>query len=198
MPDHDTDVRHDRLKTYLQRLEWALEPLPETDRRDILQETRSHFAERMAGRNPDGAFAEIVAGFGPPEDYAQQFLDNYQITAAVANGSGSAMLPQALRVAGRGTMAFLGSAFFLIVYGVSFALVLLAVLKLVAPTHVGLWYAPEHGVAGLGYVDAETAALSAELLGYWILPVNIISALLIYRGATSGLRRFLRSFIRAE
>lgn len=198
MPDRDTAVRHDRLKHYLKRLDWALAPLPEADRHDILQETRAHFADRMAAGNPDAAFAEIVARFGPPEDYAQQFLDNYQITAAVADGSGSAMLPQALRVAGRGATALLGSAFFLLLYGVALGLVLLAVLKLVAPTHVGLWYAPEQGVAGLGYVDAATAAASVELLGYWILPVNIIGALLLYRGATGGLRRFLRSFIQTD
>lgn len=198
MPDRDTAVRHDRLENYLQRLGWALGPLPDADRHDILQETRAHFADRMADGDPDAAFAETVARFGPPEDYAQQFLDNYQLTAAVADGSGSAMLPQALRVAGRGLTALLGSAFFLLLYGVAFALVLLAALKLVAPSHVGLWYAPEMGVMGLGYVDAETAAVATEWLGYWILPVNVIGALLLYRGATNGLRRFLRSFIQTD
>lgn len=198
MPDRDTAVRHDRLDNYLRRLGWALKPLPNADRDDILRETRAHFADRMAEGDPDAAFARIVARFGPPEDYAQQFLDNYQLTAAVADGSGSAMLPQALRVAGRGVTALLGSAFFLLLYGVAFALVLLAALKLVAPTHVGLWYAPELGVAGLGYVDAETAAVATEWLGYGILPVNIIAALLLYRGATSGLRRFLHSFIQTD
>lgn len=198
MPDLDADVRHDRLDNYLKRLGWALKPLPDADRDDILHETRAHFADRMAEGDPDAAFARIVARFGPPEDYAQQFLDNYQLTAAVADGSGSAMLPQVLRVAGRGATALLGSAFFLLLYGVAFALVLLAALKLVAPTHVGLWYAPELGVVGLGYVDAETAAAARELLGYWVLPVNVIGALLLYRGATNGLRRFLHTFIQAD
>jgi hypothetical protein len=40
--------------------------------------------------------------------------------------------------------------------------------------------------------------VATEWLGYGILPVNIIAALLLYRGATSGLRRFLHSFIQTD
>jgi hypothetical protein len=37
MPDRDTAVRHDRLDNYLRRLGWALKPLPNADRDEILR-----------------------------------------------------------------------------------------------------------------------------------------------------------------
>jgi uncharacterized membrane protein len=186
-----------RLDDYLKRLKWALSPLPDDDRRDILRETRAHFAERMAEGTPQRAFDEVHRRFGPPETYAQAFLDNYQTTVAVADGSGTAMLPQVLRLAGRGAKALLGAGGFLLLYGAAAVLLLVALLKPVFPVHVGLWYAPAEGVAGMGFVDAETAAVATEWLGYWLIPINLGLALLLYRGTTALLRRFLRAFVRS-
>lgn len=186
-----------RLDDYLKRLKWALSPLPDDDRRDILQETRAHFVDRMAEGDPRRAFEEVRRRLGPPETYAQAFLDNYQTTVAVADGSGTAMLPQVLRLAGRGVTALLGAGGFLLLYGVMAALLLVALLKPVFPTHVGFWYAPAEGVMGMGFVDAETAAVATEWLGYWLIPINLGLALLLYRGTTALLRRFLRSFVQS-
>jgi uncharacterized membrane protein len=198
MPDPASSSLDDRLDAYLQRLKWALSPLPAEDRDDILRETRAHFAERMSDSDPERAFEAVRSTFGPPETYARQFLDNYQTTVAVADGSGLAMLPQVVRLAGRGATALLGAGGFLALYGLVCILLVVALLKPIFPMHVSLWIAPSEGVMGLGYVDAATAAVATEWLGYWLIPLNLGLALLLYRGTTALLRRFLRSFVRPD
>lgn len=184
------------LNAYLHRLRWALSALPSEDREEILQETRAHFVERGEGAaDPERVYVETAARFGAPEDYARRFLDNYRISIAVAEGSGFAMLPQALRLTGRGIVGFGGFVFFAMLYLLAVALVVVAIVKLVFPEHVGLWYAPEIGVYGMGFVDTYTATRTTERLGYWIIPLNVFLALLLYRITTTMLNRYLRSFL---
>lgn len=184
-----------QLEDYLRRFRFALSPLPPEEREEIIRELRSHFLERMNGApDPVDAFHATAEMMGTPEDYARSFLDDYRISAAMADGSGFAMLHQALRMVGRGTRALVGAAFFLSLFAISLAFFLTAVLKPVFPENIGAWFAPEQGVFGVGFVDAESAARAPDLLGYWIIPVNILVALLLYRVGIALLRPFLSSF----
>lgn len=63
------------VEAYLDRLSDALSALPDGDRSEIVEETRSHIADRWGGRPEAGraAFEEL----GPPEAYAAGFLENY-------------------------------------------------------------------------------------------------------------------------
>lgn len=192
----DTRTTSELLEGYLHRLRRALGALPREDRDEILRETRAHFLERIEGAtNPEQVFSETAVRFGAPEDYARHFVDDYRISTAVADGSGFAMLPQALRLTGRGIGGFLGFLLFGLLYLLATALVIVALLKPVFPEHVGLWYAPEIGVYGMGFVDTDTMTRTSERLGYWIIPLNLTLALLLYRIATALLRRYLRSFL---
>jgi uncharacterized membrane protein len=179
---------------YLRRLRYALAPLPAEERSEIVREARSYFLDRMEGAgDPATAFLRAVEGLGAPEEYAGAFVDDYQITVAVSGGSGVAMLRQGLRMVERGAKALVGFALLLPLFAVAGALVLIAILKPVFPENVGAWFAPELGVMGIGFVTAETAASAPDLLGYWIIPVNLMLAVLLYRLGTALLKPFLRS-----
>src|SRR3569833_1391232 len=80
------DTRYAELKTYLRRLGWALSSLPERDRDDIVEETRTHVLARVE-QGQD--LSEALAAFGPAETYAARFVDEMEVTRAL--GSGRAM-----------------------------------------------------------------------------------------------------------
>jgi uncharacterized membrane protein len=182
------------VENYLRRLGYALNPLPPEERAEIVREARSYFLDRIQGADdPATGFRRAVEGLGAPEEYAGPYLDDYQITVAVSGGSGVAMLRQGLRMVGRGTKALIGFALVLPLFAIAAALALIAVLKPVFPENVGAWFAPDLGVMGMGFVTAETAASASDLLGYWIIPVNLVLAVLLYRMGTGLLTRFLRS-----
>ncbi|XBQ15342.1 MAG: hypothetical protein ABL308_10265 [Oceanicaulis sp.] len=49
-------VRSDAIEAYLKRLERALAALPDPERREIVEETRSHLIERAARTFPASSF----------------------------------------------------------------------------------------------------------------------------------------------
>lgn len=183
-----TDVENRAMNEYLRRLRWALAPLPTRDREDIVTELRSHFVERIDAGGAD--FDTIAAEFGAPEDYARSFLDNYHITTALASGSTRSMAGAALGSMGRGIGAFFGSLGVFILFAFAFAFLLIAFAKPIVPQRVGLWTGP--GQMFLGITERPTTVYT-EHLGYWIIPLAILGAGLLYLLGRAALRAFLRS-----
>lgn len=188
------------LERYLRRLRYALRPLPSEEREEIVREVRSHFLDRVESSGADrvASVRSTAQALGPPEEYARTFVRDYRVTAALTDGSGFAMLYEVVRLAGSGMRWLVGLMLFLIVFGVAVGLVVVGLLKLVFPESVGLWYASDLGVLGMGWVDASTAAEARELLGYWIVPLNVALGVLLYRVGTVFLGRFLGSVLDAD
>lgn len=188
------------VERYLRRLRYALRPLPSEEREEILREVRSHFLDRADSSGSDRAASvrSTARALGTPEEYARAFVTDYRVTAALTDGSGFAMLYEVVRLAGSGVRWLLGLMLFLIVFGVAVGLVVVGLLKLVFPESVGLWYAPDLGVLGMGWVDTDTAASAQELLGYWIVPLNVALGVLLYRVGTAFLGRSLGSLLDAK
>ncbi|MEM7355199.1 MAG: hypothetical protein AAF657_30595, partial [Acidobacteriota bacterium] len=183
--DHSTANSDSRVDDYLRRLGWALSPLPEADRAEIVAEARSHLLESAS--RPGGVEAAARA-LGEPESYARSFLENYEISASLGSGSPWRMLATASRLVGRGLVAFFGMLFFFVLYTVSASLALVALLKPVFPDRVGMWTGER--VFALGFVTDVPS--SQEHLGYWIVPLCLAGALLVYRLATRLLQRYLQ------
>lgn len=183
-----------KLESYLLQLRWSLGVLPAEDRDEIVAEIRSHFLERFEHDDPEAAFASLEKEFGPPEEYAQQFLENYRITSALASGSAVAMVRQGARLLSHGLKGFLGGFGLFTLYLLSVGLVLVGALKPVFPENVGLW-AHQNGLFTLGYMQRIPES-GSELLGYWIVPASIFVGLLLYVGTNGLMRRYLRSFRR--
>ena len=183
-----TDKSRLAMNDYLRRLRWALAPLPSRDREEIINELHVHFTERLASENTD--FDAVAVGFGPPEDYARSFLDNYHITAALANGSTRSMATAAMRGMGRGIGAFLGSLGVFVLFAMAFVFAAIAMVKPFAPHTVGFWTGP--GEMVLGITDRGTAHYT-EHLGYWIIPLAVLAGGLLFLVARASLRAFLRA-----
>ena len=191
---------HNGADVYLKRLRWALTRLPAEDREEIVTESRAHFAERMA---QGATVEEVAASFGEPEAYARRFLENYEISLALSSGSPLRMMGTALKAIGRGAGSFFAVTGLIVFYLTALTFVLMAILKPLMPGQVGFWtgedlfllgIVSDSVVGGMGLVGDPTGA--EERLGYWIIPLSLVTGAVVYLISTSFLRRFLTSMRR--
>lgn len=157
----------DPIQDYLQALARQLARLERADADEVLREIESHLHEAMTARRAAGEpvdAAQILAGFGPPQQLAQQYV------AHLLQGSppppGFRALQRIRQQVGDGLIwatAFAG-------YGSALALLLLAIAKAIAASGLGLWADASGQVAVLGVVDPPPAGMR-ELLGWWLLPL---------------------------
>jgi len=181
------------LKTYLNRLGWALKPLPPEERQDIVRELETHFEERLQ-EEPGLSFSQLTEPFGRPEEYARQFLQDYHITRAIAGGNGFLMLAQALRMLNLGLKAFMGGLAFLTLYGLAFSMFAVAIMKFILPAQVGLFTHPDMPLFFYGIRAGDPLPGLHEHLGYWIVPLSLVLGAGLYRVTTAMLKWFLLSF----
>ncbi|WP_148293651.1 hypothetical protein [Azospirillum sp. B4] len=177
---------------YLRRLGWALRPLPDGDRQRIVLEIQAHLTDRLG--QGQAALDDALRKLGPPHDFARAFVQEFELSGALA---GTSPLPLVLALLDRGgrsavsLMAGLG-AFVLYMIGGAFAVT--ALLKPIIPGQVGLWAGP-HGAVQFGVTSAGVWDPSAELLGYGIIPVALLLAGLCYVLGTRLLRRGARALL---
>ena len=77
-------------------------------------------------------------------------------------------------------------------YLLSFYFLIMAILKVIFPDNIGLYLSPA-GWPFLGYVDADEFT---ELLGFWLIPAGLFSALLLQCLLAILLRRWVRNIQR--
>lgn len=169
---------------YLRRLERGLRPLPGPARTAALAEIAAHVADRCAASGDP--VRTVLAALGDADALARSYLDAHDLSRA---RPGPAPGPLLAAVA-RATRALpkLGAGFaaiLLYLVGASFALV--AVMKPVAPSHVGLWWGGERLTFGL---LSDPGPMAQERLGYWITPVALAAALACGLAAAALLRGY--------
>ena len=156
-------VLPDEAERFLRGLDRALSPLPGEERQEIVDEVRSHLADRAA----QGA-TDLLGGFGSPDAYGAAFLQEKALASALARGTswaiGRALLAGARKVGWWYVVAVLG---LLHLFGVSF--LVLAVLKPVFPGNVGLFMGG--GRFSLGAIFGGEVGNTTEVLGWWSIPV---------------------------
>jgi len=72
-----------RAERYLARLDKKLRGLSAAERRDIVDETRSHFLEKLASGGAT-AVAEAMTAMGAPDEYGRRFVDEGEISEGPA------------------------------------------------------------------------------------------------------------------
>lgn len=168
------DTVDPELRDYLRRLGWALEALRPEDRAAIVDEVREHV---LARRDQGVAVTEALAGFGPPEAYARGFIDEMEISGALASQRPLTVLAV---VAGRmhrsltAAVAFLGVLF---LAGVAFLGAVVAAMKPFHPDNVGLWISPR-GDFFLGFLEPRGG--QHEVLGAWLYPLAVLNLALAW------------------
>jgi uncharacterized membrane protein len=156
----------DLVAGWLRRFKWALKRMPSPEREDIVEETRVHLNERMAG----GLTAvQALANFGAPEEYARKFLDEMYLSAAAGSQSWGDNLRAVARFATRSGVAFVAIFIVLMVGSVGLGALIAGIWKIFDPGHVGLWIGGQ--TFALGVVDDAEGA--QDRLGNWIFPLAI-------------------------
>lgn len=149
------------LDAYLKRLDARLAGMPNSERAEIVQEVRAHFADRLH-QMQDSA---IVDRMGSAEALAARY-------------------GEAVRVSNRKSLrraASLAGATVLLGCAVILAAVFLA--ELVSPELVGVWRNPDTGGVFVGAASADRPDRLTDLAGAWLMPVSGVLCLL---GAAGG------------
>lgn len=156
----------DLVAGWLRRFKWALKRMPSPEREDIVEETRAHVAERMAGGM---TAAQALGNFGTPEDYARKFMDEMYLSAAAGSGNPGDSLRAVVRLVTRSGVAALAFFVVLCVGSLGVGCVITFVWKIFDPSHVGLWIGGQ--TFALGVVDDAEGA--QERIGNWLFPLMI-------------------------
>ncbi|WP_116090325.1 HAAS signaling domain-containing protein [Sphingomonas crusticola] len=172
------------IDAYVRRLLWALQALPHDDRLNIASEIHGHLSER-AGRGPS-ELERAMAGMGSPDALARSYVEEFELAGAINRASPVTLLLSVLNRAGRSGLAFFGSFAAVLLYLVSGAFALMAVMKLVEPDKVGAWQLG-HGGFAFAILDRPPPT-QTELLGYWIVPLSVMLATLCFLGGSKLLR----------
>lgn len=174
---------------YLRALRRALAPLPEADRAEIVAEIESHLAE--AGGPPAAALDRL----GPADALARSYLEDHQLSHAMYGGAPGALLATLLARATRSGAAFAAGAAGVVLYAFALSLAAVAVIKPVAPGHVGYWEGA--GQMMFGLVSAPPPG-APERLGWWIVPIALAGAVGCYLLATGLMRWCGRRLLRRD
>jgi uncharacterized membrane protein len=180
----------DPIESYLRRLRWALQLMPEPDRERIVLEVADHLAERA--EQPNG-LVDAFAALGPPHEFARGFIEDFELSGQLNRAAPGSLL---LTVLARGTRSASAAIFGLIgafMYLLAIASALVAVAKLVAPRSVGWWWG-SNGAFAIGIAVPPPTEIP-EHLGYWIVPLFVAVAVLAYTLGSvllrAGARRLL-------
>jgi len=168
-----------KIDAYIGRLSSRLRAVDQQNVRDIVQEIRSHILDKAA---PSGQLAPaevdaVLAGLGPPEELANQYLTENLLARAEVSRSPLSILRSLFRWASlsvAGFSVFLGA---LVGYTLGSAFFLCALLKPLHPRTAGLWLIPQGPddfelSLRLGFGNAPPGG--RELLGWWMLVVGIV------------------------
>ena len=174
---------------FLRKVRQGLASLPVAEREDILAELRSHLLERHERGSDDP-----LGGFESPEKFAAEFVAEYALRGALAQGTSWA-LGRALFVAGRDSVqALLALLPLLLLQLMALTLLLAAALKPFLWDQVGLWVGGGKFFVGI----SDDHVTMHEVLGWWGLPLFALAGVLLFwssnRAMMTLVRRTLRSF----
>jgi hypothetical protein len=172
-----------KIDAYLNRIRGRLRGLRAEERREILEELRSHLLEKAAVGGMTGAAVDAaLESLGRPEELAREYVTDELLARAEVSRSPLRILDSLFRWASlsiAGFFVLLGSitGYFL---GVVFLLV--AALKPFHPETAGLWAfrdaSGDLSVSmhmGFGYAPVG----GREVLGWWIVPIGLLSGCLL-------------------
>lgn len=194
----NTRVPDDPVSLYMLKLRKALAGLPAEDIEEILRELRGHIAERAAEvdfAQKGGAPVErILSKLGTPEYIGSLYRADTLAARARASFSPALIILTTLSWATKTILGFVAFIIGFAGYAIGLALVVLALLKPILPSHIGLWIT-RHGMQ-MGYQISR--AHGTELLGWWIIPIDLVVGAAFLLGTTVFLRWMLRFVPRAS
>lgn len=161
---------------YINRIQKNISILSEEDRMDLLMEINSHIYEALQENgNADEVecILDITTKLGQPEDFLAPLVAEKKRIQASRSFNPRHVF-QALRLN-------FTNGFIYVVISLLYLLLsvfgLLIVLKIVAPSNTGMFFL-DHQFKAFGFVpDFEGMN---EVLGYWLIPLALLSATIFY------------------
>ncbi len=172
------DDARQRIDTYLAKLRGRLRGFNDAEVREVVDELRSHIADKLAttGTANVAAVDDALAALGTPEELASQYITDNLLARAEVSRSPVQILKSLFRWASLSIAGFLVLLGSLTGYFLGIVFMLCALLKPFHPRTAGLWIIPD------GAGDSEISVrlgfgsmpAGREVLGWWIVPLGLV------------------------
>jgi HAAS len=165
--------------------------LPETERRELVLELRSHLAESFAvagePSDPDevARVKAAIARLGRPRDFLRPILADHLLEQGASTFHPRLLAEGLYHNVFGGLKAGIISVAFAVGYVLIIVFAAMALMKAFVPSHVGYFVYP-NGTRTFGILTDTTGA--REALGYWVVPLALAAATVLYVLLTLGLR----------
>jgi len=173
------DAAQAHLDTYLAQVHRHLRGLPDAEVRETLAELRSHVLDKVAGDFTVPRVEAAIAELGSPREVARVNVTERVIADLEESRSPLRVLRSVGRLASLslyGTFAFLVT---LLGYGSAFGFLKTAAAKPFLPDKAGMWiYRSADGDLNFS-IGINDTPQAHEVMGYWIIPVGLVAALVL-------------------
>lgn len=189
-----------RIESYLSRLRKQLRKRSAGNWKESVTELRSHIVERatVGGEMTEASVEGVLQCLGSPEELAEQYLTDALPWDSEANSARfryTRQFSRWTRVIVTGVPVLLLATIGYLLGGV---FLICALSKPFHPYSAGLWRIPDlHDVTislRLGLGSGHPPAGSADLLGWWIIPIGLLSCYVLLSIATQLALRSFRLF----
>jgi len=169
-----------KIETYLTHLRGLLRGLDREDIEEIVEELRSHILDKAAvgGETSSASIDAALAALGSPKSLASEYVTENLLARAEVSRSPWRVLHILLRWATLSIAGFFMLLISIVGYFLGICFWLCAASKPFHPATAGLWAIPNSTGASelslhLGFANAPV--LGHEVLGWWIMPLGLIS-----------------------
>jgi hypothetical protein len=178
------DDPQQKIDVYLNRIRERLRGLRAGERREILEELRSHLLEKAAvGGMTEAAVDTALESLGSPEELAREYVTDELLARAEVSRSPLRILDSLFRWASLSIAGFFVLLGAITGYFLGMVFLLVAALKPFHPETAGLWlFRGRTGDLsfslrmGFGYAPVT----GREVLGWWIVPIGFgVGSLLV-------------------
>ncbi len=174
---------------YLRKLSWAMAAIPDDCRTEIVVETRTHIDERLEAGSE---LSEILSSLGDPVVYAERFLDEYEVTAAIGKSDTTGLVAIVFDRFFSNWWVALSTLVCLTLWSLTLVVGVVAILKIFNASTVGLWQGD--GFFIFGIIDSPESG--KELLGLWLYPIVVVAVSISWfctrRLSLFALRKYLK------
>ncbi|RPI70607.1 MAG: hypothetical protein EHM45_24640 [Desulfobacteraceae bacterium] len=174
---------------YFRRLDRWLRALDETQKQELILEIKGHLLESLQSEPSESESERLlnaIERLGEPETYVKPMLAERLLTKASKSLKPKDVLRGLYYHFVGGVKKIFAGIIFVFGYALAVSLALIGLLKVFFPGRVGLFLF-EKGTLLFG-LSVKPEGARTEVLGYWIIPICLGSAFLLYIGLTKLLK----------
>jgi Protein of unknown function (DUF1700) len=174
-----TDEAQVKIEAYLSRVRGRLRGLGVEEKREILEELRSHIMDKAAssGEQRGAAVEAALTSLGSPEELAREYVTDELLARAEVSRSPWQLLDGLFRWASISLAGFYVLSGSIVGYFMGTAFILVAALKPFHPETAGLWLSRDatgERAFSLRMGFGTVPAGMREVLGWWIVPIGLL------------------------